>query len=392
MPTKLRIGVLTGGGDVPGLNQCIKAFTTKAIEAGHEVVGFRRGWRGLSHVQPSDPASRETWTLPLTRARVRTVDRYGGTFLHTSRTNPAKMKSKDLPDHLRPSGAPGAAGSDDARVDVTPTILSNLAALEIDALMVIGGDDTLSYAGRLHREGFPTVAVPKTMDNDVMGTDYCIGFSTAVTRSVNFITDLRTPAGSHERFMVVELFGRYSGETALLTGYLAGADRVVISEVPCDVARLTELLASDKANSPSHYAVLVVSEGARLEGGDMALSGETDAYGHRKLGGIGDVLGFELKRRTGDNVMVQRLAYLMRAGAPDSLDRLVAYSFGSLAFDLIATGEHGRMVAIQQGRYTAVPVEIATTGRRQVDVSELYNSQEYLPKIRDVRGKPMFLY
>ncbi len=225
-----------------------------------------------------------------------------------------------------------------------------------------------------------------------MGTDYCIGFSTSVTRSVNFITDLRTPAGSHERFLVVELFGRYSGETALITGYLAGVDRVIISEVPCDMNRLANFLVADKTGNPSHYAVVVVSEGAKLEGGEVQLAGKEDAFGHRKLGGIGDIIGEELKRITGENVMVQKLAYLMRAGAPDSLDRFVAYNFGNLAYELIEGNQRGNMVAIHDGRYTTVPVEVASSGRRQVNVREFYDTEEYLPKISGVRGKPMFLY
>ncbi|MFN8546958.1 MAG: ATP-dependent 6-phosphofructokinase [Candidatus Eisenbacteria bacterium] len=389
MTRKMKIGVLTGGGDVPGLNSCIKAFTYRAIDAGHEVFGIRRGWRGVSHLNPDDRSSIEQWMLPLGKVQVRTVDRHGGTFLHTSRTNPQKMKRKDLPGHL--VGKYGA-GDPNEKVDITPEVLKSLEALGIDWLMTIGGDDTLSYAARLNREGYPVVAIPKTMDNDVMGTDYCIGFSTAVTRSVNFITDLRTPAGSHERFLVVELFGRYSGETALITGYLAGVDRVVISEVPCDIKRLAEYLSADKRTNPSHYAVVVVSEGAKLEGGEVQLAGEADAFGHRKLGGIGDIIGDELKRITGENVMVQKLAYLMRAGAPDSLDRFVAYNFGNLAYELIEGNQRGNMVAIHDGRYTTVPVEVASSGRRQVNVREFYDTVEYLPKISGVRGKPMFLY
>ena len=389
MTRKMKIGVLTGGGDVPGLNSCIKAFTYRAIDAGHEVFGIRRGWRGVSHLNPADPASIEKWMLPLGKIQVRTVDRHGGTFLHTSRTNPQKMKRCDLPEHL--VGRYGD-GDPNEKVDITPDVLKSLEALGIDWLMTIGGDDTLSYAARLNREGYPCVAVPKTMDNDVMGTDYCIGFSTSVTRSVNFITDLRTPAGSHERFLVVELFGRYSGETALITGYLAGVDRVIISEVPCDMNRLANFLVADKTGNPSHYAVVVVSEGAKLEGGEVQLAGKEDAFGHRKLGGIGDIIGEELKRITGENVMVQKLAYLMRAGAPDSLDRFVAYNFGNLAYELIEGNQRGNMVAIHDGRYTTVPVEVASSGRRQVNVREFYDTEEYLPKISGVRGKPMFLY
>jgi 6-phosphofructokinase 1 len=326
--------------------------------------------------------------------QVRTIDRQGGTFLHTSRTNPAKIKRRDLPAYLAPHYPPkdGGTGDPDERFDITPHVLKALERLAITHLVVIGGDDTLSYAARLNRENFPIVAIPKTMDNDVMGTDYCIGFSTAVSRSVNLITELRTPVGSHERIGVVEVFGRYSGETALFTGYLASTDRTIISEIPFDMPKLAELIVADKHANPSKYAILAISEGAKPLGGEMILSGEEDAYGHRKLGGISDQVGAEIKRLTGEGVMVQRLSYLMRSGAPDSLDRMVAYSYGNLAYELIAGGQRGQMVAVHDGRYTTVPVEIASSGRRQVNVQEFYDAERYQPKIRGVRGKPMFLY
>ena len=394
MASKWKIGVLTGGGDVPGLNSCIRAFTYRAIDDGHDVIGIRRGWRGVSNLNPDDPESLNEWTVSLGKIQVRTVDRHGGTFLHTSRTNPFRIKRKDLPDHLIGTYTPkgGGDGDPDERFDITPHILKSLEKLGITHLVTIGGDDTLSYAARLNREGFPVVAIPKTMDNDVMGTDYCIGFSTAVSRSVNLVTELRTPVGSHERVGVVEVFGRYSGETALFTGYLASVDRTVISEVPFEMEKLAELIVSDKVNNPSRYAMLVLSEGAKPAGGEMRLQGEEDAFGHRKLGGIGDFVGAEIKRITGQEVMIQRLAYLMRSGAPDSLDRMVAYSFGNMAYELIAGGQKGEMVAIHDGRYTTVPVEIASSGRRQVNVREFYDRERYMPKISGVRGKPMFLY
>lgn len=394
MTSKWKIGVLTGGGDVPGLNSCIRAFTYRAIDDGHEVLGIRCGWRGVASLNPDDPPSMNRWLMTLGKIQVRTVDRHGGTFLHTSRTNPISIKRKDLPEHLKSAYADAGAGIDpEQRFDITPHVLKALERLGITHLVTIGGDDTLSYAARLNREGYPVVAVPKTMDNDVMGTDYCIGFSTAVTRSVNLITELRTPVGSHERIGVVEVFGRYSGETALFSGYLSSVDRTVISEVQFDMDRLAALLVEDKRANPSHYAMVVVSEGATMAGGGgMVIGGEEDAFGHRKLGGIGDVVGHEIKRITGENVMVQRLAYLMRSGAPDSLDRLVAYNFGNLAYELIAGGQKGQMVAIHDGRYTTVPVEIASSGRRSVNVREFYDAERYLPKISSVRGKPMFLY
>jgi 6-phosphofructokinase 1 len=270
--------------------------------------------------------------------------------------------------------------------------LNTLETLELDYLVVIGGDDTLSVAVRMDWEGFPVVTIPKTMDNDVHGTDYCIGFSSAVTRSVNFINDLRTPAGSHERIAVIELFGRYCGETALVTGYLASVDRTLIAEVPFDIEKLSKLLHADKMNNPSRYAILVLSEGAKMVGGEMIIGGEKDDYGHRKLGGIGDVVGAEIKRLTGQNVLVQRLAYLMRSGPPDSLDRLVAYNYGNLAYELIRDGRRGEMVALQNGCYTTVRANSAVTGKRQVNVAAFYDAETYRPKIAVVRGKPMFLY
>ncbi len=265
--------------------------------------------------------------------------------------------------------------------------------LEVDALVAIGGDDTLSYAARLHQEGFPVVAIPKTMDNDVYGTDYCIGFSTAVTRSVDFITDLRTPSGSHERIAIVELFGRNSGETSLISAYLADVDRAIISEVPFDVQKLALLLVQDKYNNPSNYAIMTISEGAREIGGDLIhYEGDEDAYGHKKLGGIGKLTGEKLKAITGENVIYQQLGYLMRSGAPDSLDRMVAVSYGLLAMDLVSQGRSGRMVALRDGMYTHVPLNRVISGVKRVDVDEMYDVEQYRPKIADMLGKPMFLY
>ena len=393
MSKKLKIGILTGGGDVPGLNSCIRAITYRAIDDGHDVVGIFCGWLGVSSLNPDDPEGINRWLIPLDKRGVRTVDRYGGTFLHTSRINPVNMKINEIPDHLKPfyTQQQGQA-KPDTRFDITPHILASLEKLGLTHLIVIGGDDTLSYASHLNRAGFPVVAVPKTMDNDVMGTDYCIGFSTAVTRSVNLITELRTPVGSHERIGIVELFGRYCGETALFSGYLASVDRTVISEVPYNIEKLAELLLEDKRDNPSRYAMLAISEGATTEGGRMLANGEQDAYGHTKLGGIGDVVGEQIRALTGEGVMVQRLAYLMRSGAPDSLDRMVAYSFGNMAYELVIGKQMGQMTAIHDGRYTTVPVEIASTGRRTVNVHEFYDAERYRPKISKVRGKPMFLY
>ena len=382
----LTIAILTGGGDVPGLNPCIKALVYRSIEEGFRVLGIRRGWAGLFEFDPHDPESKKKNIMELEKGTVRTIDRSGGTYLHTSRTNPGKVKYENVPEFLKDKAKEGELN------DFTEHVLSNLKHLGIDVLIPIGGDDTLSYGERLHEEGFPVVAIPKTMDNDVHGTDYCIGFSTAVTRSVNFIHALRTSTGSHERIAVIELFGRYCGETSLISAYLASADRAIISEVPFDPERLARLIMEDKQNNPSNYAMLTISEGARMISGDMVQYGEADAYGHRKLGGIGMLTGEVLKKLTGQNIIFQQLSYLMRSGAPDSLDLMVAVNFANMAIDLVLKKVSGRMVSLSQGVYTDVPMSMITSGQKRVDVRELYDSEQYRPKVRHVMGKPMFLY
>ncbi len=383
----MKLAVLTGGGDVPGLNSCIKAVVTEAAQNDWEVVGFRRGWGGPLNFNPDDDGAQDRWLQPLSTESVRTIDRTGGTFLHTSRTQPSKVKPGDLPGFLT-SLVPG----DGSPVDCTPHVMRVIEHLGIDALIAIGGDDTLSYAAHLHEQGLRVIAVPKTMDNDVYGTDYCIGFSTAVTRSVLAVDALRTPAGSHERIAVIELFGRNSGETALITGYLADADRTLISEVAVDVERLAELVAEDRNSNPSRYAVVVVSEGATMAGGEIIESGQADAYGHRKLGGIGHAIGDALKVLTGIATINQQLAYLMRSGPPDALDRMVATIYGQLAMQQLLEGRSGLMMALQNGNYTTVPANICIQGEKRVDVAELYDSQAYRPRVRHVLNKPMFLY
>ena len=382
----MRIGILTGGGDVPGLNACIKAATNRAVGDGHEMVGIRRGWAGLLELDPADAETVTTHTLSLSPDVVRTIDRTGGTILHTSRTNPAKVRASDEPDFLK------AGRVDDESRDHTPHVLKVLEHLGIDALIPIGGDDTLSFALRLHDEGVPVVAVPKTMDNDVHGTDYCIGFSTAVTRTVIFIHQLRTSAGSHERLAVVEVFGRYSGETSLVSAYLSGMDRAIISEVPFDVEKLATFLMDDKRKNPSRYAMTTISEGAHFVGGEMVMGGTADAYGHRKLGGIGAQTGEALKEITGEGIIYQQIGYLMRSGQPDSLDLMVAINYAVMAADLLLEGTHGRLVALRNGSYVNVPLEVVRQGVKRADVDALYDVDEYRPKIRHVDGKPMFLY
>jgi 6-phosphofructokinase 1 len=383
----MRIGLLTGGGDVPGLNPCIKAVVSRAEEAGIEVAGIRRGWAGLLNYNREDPDQGSDLVEPLTRETVRTIDRYGGTHLHTSRTNPGRVKEPALPEFLR-----GRFDAVEGIVDCTPHVLEVLEHLGIDTLVPIGGDDTLSYGVRMHEEGVRVVAIPKTMDNDVFGTDYCIGFSTAVTRSVEYLNQLRTPAGSHERIAVVELFGRNSGETALISAYLADSDHALISEVPFDIERLGQLVVESRERNPSHYAFICVSEGASMLGGQVVEYGQEDAYGHRKLGGIGAIIAAALKEITGVDTLHQQLAYLMRAGAPDSLDRMVAVSYGNLAVEELTRGHSGRMVALQDGNYTIVPVETPVQGTKRVDVDGLYDSENYRPAVHHLLGKPMFLY
>jgi 6-phosphofructokinase len=387
----MRIGVLTGGGDVPGLNPCIKAIVNRAVVEGHEVLGIRRGWAGLLEYNPDDERAHEKNMIPLDKKRVRTIDRTGGTILHTSRTNPAQVQKSAIPDFLQDFEAPPAAK--EGAFDFTAHVLRILEHLGIEALLPIGGDDTLGYAARLHTEGFPVISIPKTMDNDVFGTDYCIGFSTAVSRSVGLITNLRTPTGSHERLGVIELFGRQSGETSLVSAYLADADRAIIAEVPFDLEKLAQFLEEDAASNPSNYAMMTISEGAKLVGEGIVDKGDkADAFGHKKLGGIGEIVREELKKRTGRGVVYQQLAYLMRSGAPDSLDRMVAVSYGSLAMELLLSGERGRMVALKEGKYTHVPADTVSQGVKRVDVDELYDTDTYRPKIVRVLDKPMFLY
>lgn len=385
-----RVGILTGGGDVPGLNTAIRGFVWRMEEAGFEVLGLRRGWAALLHVLPGREAHGETeaWVMRLTRANTRTIDRTGGTVLHTSRINPALLRAGAVPEHLAGRGNPAGEGL----VDLTAAALEGLESLELEALVAIGGDGTLTFARRLHAEGAKVIGIPKTMDNDVFGTEYCIGFSTAITRSVNFINDLRTVAGSHERYLVVELFGRYSGETCLLASYLAATDRALIAEVPFDTEKVVHLLAEDKRSNPSNYAVLAISEGAYPVGGQPFETGETDAVGHGELGGVGRFVREALQRETGDRVIYQRLGYLMRSGPPDALDRLVANNFAALAADLVLAGKSGLLTALVGGRYGPVSFERLGEGKKHVEVERFYDRAAYRPKITGVIGLPMFLH
>jgi 6-phosphofructokinase 1 len=365
----MRIGILTGGGDVPGLNACIRSVTLSADDLGWDVVGFRRGWQGFLEIDPADPASVAAHSLPLTREGVRGIDRTGGTILHTSRTDPRTQDEGDRTDQ----------------------VLHVLEALGIDAVVTLGGDGTLRFSAHLAARGVPVISVPKTMDNDVFGTDYCIGFSTAVSRSVEAINALRTTVESHERIGVVELFGRRSGETALLAGFLAQVDRTVIAEVPADLDRLLPLLAEDKASNPASYAMCVISEGASIAGDERQDDLSRPAT-ERIRESVGQRLGRAVGARIGCGAVVQELAYLMRAGEPDAMDRMVGFAFGALAVQLLTRGEKGRMVALVDGNYSHVPIDTLLSGRKAVDVDGLYDAENYRARLMRVEGMPMFLY
>lgn len=383
-----RIGILTGGGDVPGLNSVIKSVVYRSSEMGREVIGIRRGWEGLTHMDPSlemDPK----YVRKLTRENTRTIDRTGGTVLHTSRTNPQNMKKGKLPPHLTEAEL-GKYQKDEETWDLTPLVLQNLERLGISTLVAIGGDDTLSYAARLDREGFPVVAIPKTMDNDVQNTEYCIGFSTAITRAKELINRQRTTLGSHERIGVFRIFGRDAGFTALYTGYVTST-RCLIPEHPFDIDHLCELLVEDKKNNPSSYALVVVSEGATWKGRQVEEYGEADAYGHRKKVDVGHALAQEIKRRTGEETMSSDLTYDLRSGDPDSIDHLVAITFANIVLDLISDGVTGRMVGIRGGRYAHSEIPDPALGARTVNVERYYNTERYRPRYDHKLGFPLLL-
>ena len=383
-----RIGILTGGGDVPGLNSVIKSVVYRSSEVGWEAVGIRRGWKGLTHVD----AMRDDgggYLRPLDRVSTRAIDRTGGTVLHTSRTNPSSMKASSLPEHLEEARRRDLATADD-RYDLTPVVLDNLGVLGIDALVAIGGDDTLSYAARLGREGFPVIAIPKTMDNDVHGTEYCIGFSTAVTRAKELINRQRTTLGSHERIGVFRIFGRNAGYTAWYAAYVTSA-RCVIPEAPFDLEELAGVLAEDWRLNPSNYSFVIASEGAMWEGGRLAEIGEADAYGHRHKADVGESLAMELKRLTGIETVNSDLTYDLRSGDPDALDQMVAITFANVAVDLLADGTFGRMVAIRDGKYAHAPLPARSLGARQLDVPTMYNERRFRPRYEAKLGTPLLL-
>src|SRR4051795_8906137 len=386
------IGILTGGGDVPGLNPAIRAVTIRAIREGYQVIGFRRGWGGLVDiVREKDYDNSDNFQI-LTEEIVNRAGRTGGTFLHSSRTNPSKVKKASVPKHLQ------STYNADMN-DLTPEVLQNLGWLGVEHMIPIGGDDTLSYGVRLYQEGFKVVAIPKTMDNDVPGTDYCIGFSTCVTRTIELSNRLRTSAGSHERFLVMEVFGRYAGFTAMLPTMAGAANRCVIPEYKFQIEHLTELLSEDRRRNPSRYSVVLVSEGATFEGGDMVFQGTaTDAYGHAKLGGIGDLVSAELKSRSAKynkgkpiDTINQRLGYMVRGGDPDAIDSIVPMAYGNLALDLILHGSHGRLVVLKNGRYDNMPIDVVTSTKKTVNVERYYNKERLRPLYTEFELQPLFI-
>ncbi len=386
------IGILTGGGDVPGLNPAIRGVTIRAIREGYKVIGIRRGWGGMVDIIRDDNADNSKNFLELNVDIVDKAGRTGGTFLHTSRTNPSRVKKENLPDQYRDSY------TDDVN-DLTPEVLKNLDYLGIDTLIPIGGDDTLSYGVRLHQEGFKVVAIPKTMDNDVPGTDYCIGFSTCVTRTIHLANILRTPAGSHERFLVMEVFGRYAGFTAMLPTMAGAAHRCVIPEYKFNMEQLAELMVEDRNQNPSKYSMVLISEGAMFEGGEMVFeSGKADAFGHKKLGGIGDLVSEELTRlspkyNNGHEIRTvnQKLGYMVRGGDPDAIDSIAPMAFGNLALDLILKKVHGRLVVLNNGRYGNIPIDIVTSRSKVVNVEKHYNTERLRPFYKSFENQPLFI-
>jgi ATP-dependent phosphofructokinase / diphosphate-dependent phosphofructokinase len=379
-----KIGILTGGGDVPGLNAVIKSVVYGASEFGRKVIGFRKGWEGPTHMAGPDDS---TYILELTRENTRTIDRSGGTILHTSRTNPRRMLAEKLPNHFA-AAAIEKLPFDGKHYNLTSVVIDNLERLGIGCLVAIGGDDTLSFASVLSAAGFPVIAIPKTMDNDVQGTEYCIGFSTAVTRAKQSISRQRTTVGSHERIGIFRIFGRDAGFTALYTAYVT-SERCLIPEYPFDLDRLCGLLMEDKRINPSNYALIVVSEGAIWRDGELKEFGEADAYGHRKKADIGHALAEEVQQRTGQETMVSDLTYDLRSGEPDSIDQLVSITFANIAVDLIREGVSGKMIAIQNGCYAQVPLPDLSLGARKVNVEKLYNTARYRPNYRSKLGMPL---
>ena len=390
--TAKRIGILTGGGDVPGLNSVIKSVVYRGYELGYEVIGIRRGWEGLTHVNLEDPASKSRYILPLNRENTRRVDRTGGTFLHSSRTNPTKMKVLPpvLAGQVFPTHQSTKNGVTTTVSDVTPAVLKNIESLGLDYIIAIGGDDTLSYAAELDRHGAKVIAVPKTMDNDVRNTEYCIGFSTAITRAMDAIERQRTTVGSHERIGIFRVFGRDAGYTALYTAYVTSL-RCCIPEYKVNLQHLIEILVADKRNNPSNYSLVVLSEGAEWEGYTVKEYGPADAFGHRKKMSVAEDLSSEISSLAGEETVVSDLTYDLRSGSPDFVDRMVAITFAGMAMDAVEEGKSGLMTAINGGCYTMAPIPDPKLGPREVEVSTMYNTERYRPTYNLKLGLPIFL-
>lgn len=386
------IGILTGGGDVPGLNPAIRGVTIRAIREGYKVIGIRRGWGGMIDIVRDEKADNRENFFELTEEVVNRAARTGGTFLHSSRTNPSKVSKKDMPDQYKDKY------TDDIN-DLTPEVLKNLDFMGIDAMIPIGGDDTLSYGVRLHKEGFNVVAIPKTMDNDVPGTDYCIGFSTCISRTIQLANDLRTPAGSHERFLVMEVFGRYAGFTAMLPTLAGASHRCLIPEYKFNLDHLTEIMVNDRNKSSSKYSMVMISEGAMIEGREMVFEGdEADAYGHKKLGGIGDIVSAEIKKRSAKynngreiGVINQKLGYTVRGGNPDAIDSIAPMAFGNIALDHVLRKEYGKLVVLNNGAYGSTDVEVVTSMEKVVDIEKYYNQERLRPFYNVFEGQPLFI-
>jgi ATP-dependent phosphofructokinase / diphosphate-dependent phosphofructokinase len=386
------IGILTGGGDVPGLNPAIRGVTLRALHEGYQVIGIRHGWAGLVEMVRDKNYDNSENFLHLTEEIVDKAGRTGGTFLHSSRTNPGRVGKSGVPAHLKDRFK-------DEKNDLTPEVLKNLEWLGVDTLVPIGGDDTLSYGVRLHKEGFKVIGIPKTMDNDVPGTDYCIGFSTCVTRTIQLVNSLRTSAGSHERFMILEVFGRYAGFTAMLPTMAGAANRCVIPEHKFNIEQLTELLVHDRKKNPSRYSIALVSEGAMFDGGEMMFEGESaDAFGHKKLGGIGDAVAERVKELSAKfnggkkiDVISQKLGYLVRCGDPDAIDSIAPMAYGNVALDLLLKNISGRLVVLKNGHYDNLPMDVVTSTKKVVNVKEHYNTERLRPEYSTFENKPMFL-
>ncbi|MBF0205661.1 MAG: ATP-dependent 6-phosphofructokinase [Oligoflexia bacterium] len=386
------VGVLTGGGDVPGLNPAIRGVTMRAIKDGYSVIGIKNGWEGLINIHRDRKIEEQEYCRPLSILDVENITTIGGTILHSSRTNPISIKRNKVPEHLRDKFFAD-------NNDLTSEVLKNLEYLGITHLIPIGGDDTLSFAVHLHKQGLNVIAIPKTMDNDIPGTDSCLGYSTCLTRTVDLCYQLRTCAYSHQRFLVLEAFGRYAGFTALVPTIAGAADRCVIPEFQFDIRKLTQLLVEDRNRNPGKFSVVLVSEGAMFEGGHMIFQDQdTDGFGHKKLGGIGELVGNQLKKFSAEfnkgksvEVINQRLGYLVRSGNPDAMDSILGAAYGNLAMELIEQHKSGLMVCLNNGHYDSVAIETIISYKKLIDVEKFYDKERYRPLYKNFNLRSMWV-